>query len=1080
MSEQDPYLAQGRVSPSQQLTDGDPNPSVKRAFKSRLNASVGDTVFIISEYVRLNEEGFVPVENSGVVSFKQKYMYDDAGEDEINNSKVVFGSMFHKKSGFTIDNPKPPCGPEEYGVLQKGLQKRLEVLRKEIRHLHKTTDDSVMTRTAVEHAQKLIALINSIDKKRRENPDNCEPYDPDNHFVSVGLSGVNDDSIKDLYAAFSYIVLQHLRPGAISNKHKQPQFRIDPTEFIKTLVSNSINREKVLEYAKELKGGAPQDSLPSEIALILLTNIDQLLSESNLQLLKKLTSTLGIQGNTVEEIIDNLKKEYDRHASIKNEHDDTIGSLTNQVNDFQGEVENKRLEIQRLNELKDGLLRELESNKVDMSNNAIKDDQIAELVRKLTEVSGQLESANGELTRAKEQLANEERERGAAIEAATEAATKAATEAAAVAAITPAEQAQRELEILRGRIRELESQNAQAIADSEATAAAEKKAIAVMQSARDEFNTLNRKSEDAAAVVAAANVERDQAIRNKEAADRNAAEKVAAANKAEEARAEAEKAKAKSNSNSAEAQRLKDEAIARQRIAEDALVRQRAAYEEALQKEQTSSEKQIFHQQTKAALALQEQAHDYARKASERAKETAAAAAEAAAASKKALEGANAKTADAEKIARSEGQRADSAVAEAAAARQKITELTGQLQEARREASTAEAVANEKQRQIVVELERVSAAAKAGDKAAEETIGNLSDQLNAQRVSSAASKAASAKKIAELEKSLAQARYRGEEANAALRQKLTEYEKELEKCNITTGVETAAPTKVVVQKLSNQQTNTIVDILKVLEAVKSGKPIVGDLYKMSDYYDLFKGVKIRPDLTDNNKKISLYLSTVYSNNPSKIRAISNFLMELTFSINKILNINNESTIKYLNELTYVKNLILYLCSHPDSNPKFKAMFHCKTSGGSIDSLSPTLERLEDKIKEIRTVYIKTVKKLLKSLESKGYIVKDSSEIPTDDIEEILTSIMKDLEEGSLTEAIESLPPVEENLDGFQSISGNLEGTKLEKMKNLVKSLKSDTSELNASHNRVRGVRRMLKNPRKRAPVYKDLLKNFPM
>ena len=141
----------------------------------------------------------------------------------------------------------------------------------------------------------------------------------------------------------------------------------------------------------------------------------------------------------------------------------------------------------------------------------------------------------------------------------------------------------------------------------------------------------------------------------------------------------------------------------------------------------------------------------------------------------------------------------------------------------------------------------------------------------------------------------------------------------------------------------------------------------------------------------------------------------------------------------------------------------------------------TIKRLEERIDEIRTVYTKTVKKLLKTLEKKGYPVKNSKKarIQADNLEETLEDISADLEKGPLIQSIEALPPVSDTTKDFPFISEKPEGTKVEQIKTLVRNLKKESSELNTNYRRIRGMRKMLKKPRGRTNVYKDLLKNFP-
>ena len=61
--------------------------TTKDAFKMRLQGVVPDVISILGESTRLNEENFTPVADSGVVSFKAKYLKGGADAMEIGNAK---------------------------------------------------------------------------------------------------------------------------------------------------------------------------------------------------------------------------------------------------------------------------------------------------------------------------------------------------------------------------------------------------------------------------------------------------------------------------------------------------------------------------------------------------------------------------------------------------------------------------------------------------------------------------------------------------------------------------------------------------------------------------------------------------------------------------------------------------------------------------------------------------------------------------------------------------------------------------------------------------------------------------------
>jgi chromosome segregation ATPase len=78
----------------------------------------------------------------------------------------------------------------------------------------------------------------------------------------------------------------------------------------------------VLDYANALRGEAPGDALPTQIAIILQMNIGALINESNMKLLKQLTESLKIDGNNIEEIVNNLRAKLAKFEGREAEYEE--------------------------------------------------------------------------------------------------------------------------------------------------------------------------------------------------------------------------------------------------------------------------------------------------------------------------------------------------------------------------------------------------------------------------------------------------------------------------------------------------------------------------------------------------------------------------------------------------------------------------------------------------------------------------------------------------------------------------------------------------------------------------------------
>ena len=1160
--------------------------SIKKAFITRERLSVGDTVFVVAEYVRLNDERFISANHSGIVSFKEKYLHPDADDVEINNARLVFGSIFNPRGNFNMENPIPPCNPEEYTILQKGLHRRLQLLRREIKVLHKETDDSVMTRTAVEHAQNLIAIINKMDKNRRNDPNKCEKYDPDNIFVSMGIDGVNDKSIKDLYATFSYLVLQHLRK---SQGHQQDHVRIDPTDFIKTLVQNQASRDGVLQYANDLIGKNSSDALPKQIKMILEMNPEDMIDENTKKFLDTLAEKLNITGSTIDEIIAGIQYKLDENKGCCDERDTANATIAAQNRELAGLKEQlaacnqKRKELEEtqatLQPRVDALNAEIKQLQGqigrDENNKGGLSDELADLKDKLRALLEEKQGVDSKLAKVSDLYENLLREHealkekcknaaveaeGAADQAAAAAAAGAASEASAAALQGRLDELQRELLKKENDLRESQEALGAAAATAATAAAAAAAAADELERLRRENATLKeenlaktRAAEAAAAEAAAAHKLAEKAAEAAAAAQRKAEEEAAKAataateakqalhdkieaeqarGVAEQARGVAEKEKKAAEEAGLVAEKAKVEAIAKFDEAQHKLTEERMAAETA---RVTAAAAAAAAAVTAAAAAKAHEEEALAEQKAEFEKEAHRIKAEAAAEIKRqheenqaALRAAQEKTAAAEEAAAREKAAAEKATGERDAALARIAELEAIIEELKRqlarikeEAAAAEQIANTKLADLSGALANAVNEAQKGSAKAEADIANLTGEIQKLSKKKEQDAVTAAGKIADLEGKLRKAI--GEHAAEVGKRKQAEKDCEKRVADLQRQLdkEKAKPPpynpKIYEEPPSANNSGTAITGI-----TNDSGSISGLSAKFTPDTSMFDSPSVEPEQvktlstnnrntmdafireqlrkakggmfssilggTENIKDAHAILGKLYENaNAQKklsvfINFLGNFVKDANNELNRKEAGNYIIAIKTLLSKVNIRNL----CSNIEKNPKrqveFKQYFStdCAT-GGSENSMKITLKRLEERIGEIRTVYTKTVKKLLKTLDEKGYLVKNIKKphIQPDNLEETLENISADLEKGSLIKTIEALPPVCDATKDFPFISEKPKGTKAEQIKALMNNLKKESSELTTTYRRIRGMRKILKKPRRRANVYKDLLKNFP-
>jgi len=1133
---------------------------VKRAL-NRHKSTLPNVVDILGESVQLNEDNFAPIKDSGVVSFIEKYMEKNATEEDIANAKLVFGSVFHVNSGFSEVYPKPPCGVGEYPILLRGLQNRVQLLKNETIGLYKRTGESVETRSAVEHTLRVIGVINAIHKNVQTNPDDCMNYDPQSEYMSVGLTGIDDDSVKDLFATFSYLVLQHLRPGEISDRHKEENraVQIDPARFIQLLVANKADRDDVVSYAKELMDKNSGDSLPSVFAMILGLNINEMINQSNTDLLEKLAEAFEMTGNSVDDLIEKIKQRLEECEDYKTKASDKIMELKDGKTSAEeiAEVEGAELraagqEVARITEFN-----EIENS--DLKNQKARlETIIVELTPRLEKAEADLEVKNREVAALEAALARAEMALETAIQEAINPAELETAQAALKEKQSTLKAAQDEAEAARLQV----SKHSDDLeAKQRELAAAHSGAVVSVEAARTEERLKHASELEAyrAACKEAEIAEKDRTnaalAAMKASADQAAAEALAAL-KGEENRvaaAEAEKA------------RIVAEATAAAAAAADEMRRKNSNSRRAQEDTQRAREAQAAAEAARQALEdaniVARDAADESRKqriAAEAARDAAiAAAAVATSTASESIRQAEARTATALAAqAAAEGEKA-SAEALVETIRAELNSATIMTETAIGAASLAEEAAANANAARAEALAAAAAATVVTGKAKAdleaERLARISDVAKAERTAAASAlsaakqikdaEIASAKHIRQLQASyasekseLTKARIAAEEANSNLLKRNNDLANAL---RIENGLkETAAAARDVAEAAAVASEAKAVSLKAELfaksqssevayAAAKQARAALAEAntsFEASMRSALNTAAKIQADLDKaganiqaiqmaktalEQQKRAAEIATLEAKAEAAAasnralaameqarRAAANTSAAVVDAVKKAeddLKAKNDSalslararaasakkgpvsgTAKPVEGYETYKNALL-------GNKKVLTDRWGVVSGGGdskTDELEELVETLYEKVDDIRTAYIKTVKNLLETLKAKGYIT-ERIELPLipdpsrEDLDEVLDAILRDLKYGELSETIRTLPPLTAALRKYEKVIG-----KPTNLESLIESLKENTSSIDGIHKKMKPY---IERKKKRTPnpFIMDLLKNLP-
>ena len=228
-----------------------------RRKRQDLEKTVPVDIIVINERVQLNETDFKPEENTDRIGFTQKngYFPDPMSYTDLLNAKITFAKIFAKDSKFSLTDSKPPCDLEEYGVLRQGLENRFKSLRHEIHKNTQIEGDSIKTRTLLDQAVKIKAILDNMQENK------CDDF-AGPEFSIRSMTSINEEQMQRLIRNFSLMVLQAIHPI----DSKKDYFKADPVEIIKILDNTEVTDRVVEDYLNEYRN---ETEIPRLIGLIL-------------------------------------------------------------------------------------------------------------------------------------------------------------------------------------------------------------------------------------------------------------------------------------------------------------------------------------------------------------------------------------------------------------------------------------------------------------------------------------------------------------------------------------------------------------------------------------------------------------------------------------------------------------------------------------------------------------------------------------------------------------------------------------------------------------------------------------------
>ena len=284
----------------------------KKAYKAGRVLATGQfhgEIIVTGERVRLDEQGFIPGDESEITSFKTKYFPEFIqNEEQLELVKSVF------KMIFTIDKNddqiKLPCDDQEKDILLDGLTTRRETLWNELKNLYDRRSTPALLRTKLLTYERLNILIMNL--QRDMDMGICQDYNPDG--TPAGFRKVNledDNNIRELLRNFVYLILQAKMPVR--------GFDTDTArELVTTINENPMTEENMKHY---LDSWREQASLMNE-------NIPNIIGE----ILDGVDAQPGLVQILVEDELNSLYKEIVQEAIIN--YQASNSQLLSEFNNF--------------------------------------------------------------------------------------------------------------------------------------------------------------------------------------------------------------------------------------------------------------------------------------------------------------------------------------------------------------------------------------------------------------------------------------------------------------------------------------------------------------------------------------------------------------------------------------------------------------------------------------------------------------------------------------------------------------------------------------------------------------------------
>jgi len=234
--------------------------SVRTALSSNLTKRIKG---MPSDIVVMNER--VQLQGTSLLGTNVDFSSDDSyfplsknTPNDIIEGKLVFAKVFGPNSGFTLENPSPPCDINEYSTLRQGLQNRLEGIRRLIKVGEKAEGDTIRVRALTEQGIMIKKLLDGMDEEG--NP--CSDYTNKEKYGFSKLSNLNDDQIHRLIRNFSFLVLQALNPVS----GYDDKMLVDPIDLINVLDNPDLTTGDMNRFLEEYQA---QYKIPTLIASIL-------------------------------------------------------------------------------------------------------------------------------------------------------------------------------------------------------------------------------------------------------------------------------------------------------------------------------------------------------------------------------------------------------------------------------------------------------------------------------------------------------------------------------------------------------------------------------------------------------------------------------------------------------------------------------------------------------------------------------------------------------------------------------------------------------------------------------------------